>query len=222
MGRDRGNDVPGPVRLNARVNHRTMAELEAADFRTVVGITEQAIATFKKRNGAWPRELRAAFIDARRAALRGIGPVRHTAPFPFERVLELRDQVQARLEGGPLCPRRVDVIACSWLLREREAAIATVGDVRVENGHTVVFPLPVPKTDPSAIGVSRSHKCACGRKGRQLRAHSSRAVPRMRCDRAVRIRQRQVWRLGRPTVVPGRLWAIRLEGWHEGLDRRSG
>jgi len=159
-----GTMSPDPYALTPALITRTMAVLDAAEFRTTAGITEQAIATFKKRNGEWSGELRAAFIDARQAAPRGIGPVRHTAPFPFERVLELRNQVQARLEGGPLCPRRVDIIACSWLLREIEAANATVGDIRVENGHTVVFLLPASKTDPSAIGVSRSHKCACGKR----------------------------------------------------------
>ena len=151
-----------PYALTPALLVRTMAILEAADYRTVVNIAEQAIATFKKRNGVWTGELQGAFVDARRAALRGMGPVRHTAPFPYERIGELRNSEQARLADGPLWPTRVDSIACAWLLREIEAANATLGDVRVENGHTVVFLLPASKTDPSAIGVARSHKCTCG------------------------------------------------------------
>jgi len=151
-----------PYDLTPALIVRTMAVLEAADYRTVVSIAEQAIATFKKKNGTWTGELQSAFVDARRAALRGLGPVRHTAPYPYERIKELRNTEQARLAEGPLWPTRVDNIACAWLLREIEAGNATMGDVRVEGGHTVVFLLPASKTDPSAIGVARSHKCSCG------------------------------------------------------------
>ena len=61
-------------------------------------------ATLVKRNGVRTGELQGACVDARRAALRDMGPVRHTAPLPHERLGELRNTEQARLAEGPVWP----------------------------------------------------------------------------------------------------------------------
>ena len=142
----------------------TMAVLWAADYRTTVAIAETAKAEFLAMDGQWTGALDRAFRNAKRAAQRGLGPSRHTAPFPWERLEELEDTTAPRGRGGPLWPRRVDTVACWWLLREIEAGNATVNDVRIEDGCKAVFTLPASKSDPAALGVTRTHRCACGRR----------------------------------------------------------
>ena len=142
----------------------TMAILWAADYRTTVDIAEQARAEFIARGGEWTGMLDRAFKCAKRGALRGLGPVRHTAAFPWERLKELSNTERPRCADGPMWPRRLDVIACAWLLREIEAGNAALGDVRVEPGGVVIFTLPASKSDPAALGVARTHRCACGKR----------------------------------------------------------
>ena len=153
-----------PYDLTPKLLLETMAVLWAADYRTTVMIAEQAKAEFLARDGVWTGALARTFRDATRAAERGLGPQRHTAAFPMGRIEELPSSMAPRCQGGPVHPRRVDTIACWWLFREIEAGNATVGDVTIEGGCKASVNLPASKADPAAIGVCRSHKCACGRR----------------------------------------------------------
>ena len=127
-------------------------------------IADQAKDTFLANGGEWSGALSVAYRRARRGVTRGLGPARHTAAFPMARIPQLVDSSDPMCDGGPRWPRRVDLISCWWLLREIEAGGATVGDVTIGQNGKVTFTLPASKTDAAALGVSRAHTCACGRR----------------------------------------------------------
>ena len=105
-----------------------------------------------------------AFQDASRSCLRGVGgPVRAMA-LPFSRLHELPADRGPWAAGGPVSPRNL-VVAGSWfLMREIEASLALASSVTLETSSatpSVAWALPVSKTDPQALGVSRRHGCSC-------------------------------------------------------------
>ena len=157
-----GADGSDPYELTPELIIRTVAILWASDYRSAAAIADQARATFLARDGVWTGALEEAFRNAKRGVDRGLGPARHTAAFPLARAKELPDSRDPRVKGGPVWPRRVDVTSCSWMLREIEAGGVTVGDVTIGERGLVTIVLPASKTDCAALGVSRSHRCACG------------------------------------------------------------
>ena len=157
-----------PYDLTPELITKALAVLWAAKYRSAMMIADQARDTFLANGGLWTGALSVAYKRARRGVTRGLGPVRHTAAFPMARIPELAEGSAPRCDAGPCGPRRVDLISCWWLLREIEAGGATIGDVSgigvTFGGGKVTLTLPASKTDAAALGVSRTHTCACGKR----------------------------------------------------------
>ena len=148
--------------LSAPAFQAGVAALRAAGYRSAMNVADQAVCDARERGFVVGPALQRAIDKARRSCRRGLGPPRHTAPFPVERIAELPSGEAAWTSGGPLQPRRFLLVGSWWLTREIELSNALVQDVRVVCPGEISLTLPASKTDIAALGTSRSHKCACG------------------------------------------------------------
>ena len=151
-----------PLDLTVDSFRAGVAALRAAGFRTAMAIADQAVADARERGVAVGPALSRAIAKARRACKRGLGPPRHTAAFPVERIPELPAGPEPWVPGGPAHPRRLLTVGAWWLTREIEIGNAAVDDVRLSDDGVATLALPASKTDIQALGAARSHACACG------------------------------------------------------------
>ena len=139
-----------------------VAILRAAGYRAASQVAEQAVLTAKLNNACVPSSVGIALRDARRASQRGMGPPKQSCPIPMERLTELEVHKAPEHEQGPLWPLRAITLGCWWLLREIELAAVAQREVSFTAHDEVTLLLSVSKTDPRAVGATRSHRCACG------------------------------------------------------------
>ena len=170
-----------PFDFSPEMIMQTIGILWAAGYRSAMATAWQAKRDFEeKHNGVFTPALRMAFKNAERACTRGLGPPRQSIPFPVARILELPHSATPRVPGGPLHPQRVDVCCCWLAFRGIEAAAAKARDVHVietEDKLNVTVTLSASKSDPGALGVSRTHSCACPRTKKQAAVVKERACP---------------------------------------------
>ena len=111
----------------------------------------------------WTQQLDRGARDASRSVLRGIGPARQAAEFELFALLvqvplDLDDPVT---RSGPTGPGRMLCAGTFWVLREIELSFAKVRHISIAPDGSVSWDLPVSKTDPAAIGCTRSWACVC-------------------------------------------------------------
>ena len=70
-----------------------------ASYRT--GYIDQAILTFEEAGGTVTRALKRTVAKCKRALTRGIGPAKHSASLPLERLPEIRDIADLSWSGDP-------------------------------------------------------------------------------------------------------------------------
>ena len=151
-----------PLALTVQSYQAGVAALRAAGYRSAMTVADQAVADARERGVTVGPALGRAIAKARRACKRGLGPPRHTAAFPVERIPELPGGPDPWVPGGPAHPRRLLVVGSWWLTREIELGNAAVEDVHLDDSGTASLSLPASKTDIQALGAARSHACACG------------------------------------------------------------
>jgi len=151
-----------PRRPDAQMVFGAVAILRAAGYRAATEVAEQAVLTAKMSDVDVPSSVSLALRDARRASQRGLGPPKKASPIPLERLSELESHRAAVHPEGPLWPARSVTIATWWLLREVEMSSVAQREVTLTPDGTAHIFLSTSKTDPRALGVTRSHKCACG------------------------------------------------------------
>ena len=135
---------------------------KAGGYRSFSNYLCRAKDEHLRRGFDWPCSLDRACRLAVRSACRGLGPARQSAEFKFSAVSSLPGARTDVAEGETHEGRALLVLGTFFLLRELEAACATVGDLSIDQGASVVtMNLPVSKTDPSGRGVSRSWGCLC-------------------------------------------------------------
>ena len=107
-----------------------------------------------------------AIKDAQRACSGGMGGPRKREGLPLERLPSLPPDPAPWVPGGPVWPRDTLLLGAWWLLRELELAFAQAQHLTFSCGAgglvDVTWLLPASKTDPRAIGVTRTHGCSCG------------------------------------------------------------
>ena len=102
--------------------------------------------------------------DSQRSCTRGLGAPAKALALPFERLDTLKGHRDPLTSVGPLCARNLVVVGSWFLCREVEISLALASSTSLERstgslrGH---WRLPVSKTDPSGLGVSRYHVCVC-------------------------------------------------------------
>ena len=112
--------------------------------------------------GAWSAELSAAMKDAIRSCNRGAGTSRQSQPLDVGRVAGLGLPDEPVVDSGPVAPADFVTAGSFFLLREIELAAARQWHVTFSVDETsVTWSLPSSKTDPRAVGVSRTWDCCC-------------------------------------------------------------
>ena len=75
--------------------------------------------------------------------------------------------------GGPVGPRNAIVVGSWWMLREMEVSTVRAAHIEFEGdwrrpGLIARLTFPTSKNDPSAFGVTRSHRCHCSSRASAL------------------------------------------------------
>ena len=121
------------------------------------------IATFQIHNQHWTEELSVAVRDASRSVLRGLGTSRQSSPLDIQKVYALSLPSAAVTSGGPVSPSSFAVLGTFYMTREIEITCAGFADIRLDEERSeLTWRLPVSKTDPRALGTTRTWGCVCG------------------------------------------------------------
>ena len=95
---------------------------------------------------------------------RGIGPARQCREMPIVRIVALDLDDKPVAKGGPIAVCQWATLCCFHLVRGAEAACALASSLTLDLvAKTESWSLPASKTDPTAIGVTRTWGCVCGR-----------------------------------------------------------
>ena len=144
----------------------TIAALWGAHYRSIDTYASIAKQKMIERDGSLWDSTRLHFVRALRAAKRGQGPPKQASALPVERFGELPGAADAWASDGPLWPRRLNILAAWWMLREIEAANLTVSCATF-TGTEATLRLPASKTDQTGLGTARTLACTC-KAGRDL------------------------------------------------------
>lgn len=141
------------------------ASLKAGGYRSAPGYLSLYRVTCAREGHAFGPDLAIAIRDAARSCTRGIGaPVRAT-PLPLDRLHDLAGGRDPWVPSGPCSPRNAVVIGTWWLLREVELSTLRARLVEVCTGidgqPKIFITLPASKTDQTAHGAARGHRCRC-------------------------------------------------------------
>jgi len=112
----------------------------------------------------WTQELEIVSKDCSRSVNRGLGPPKQSAEFGLVKICALNLDCEPVCADGPVNPTAMCVLGSYFLTREKQISLAVVGNFRVLDGPTgpeVEWRLPVSKTDPRAVAVTRTWKCLC-------------------------------------------------------------
>ena len=143
------------------------AALKRGGYRSAESYLLLYRTTCERQGVPYSTDLVRVHRDCLRSCQRGLGGPVKALSLPFERLGELDiDDDGPWTAGGPLGPAAA-IIAGSWFLT-REVELSTTTAALVEltetsNGHLAVhWKLPASKSDQQALGVARTHGCACG------------------------------------------------------------
>ena len=110
----------------------------------------------------WDQSLDRMARRITRSVLRGIGPPRQAGTLNLKKIAELPAITDPISNGGPLGPTNLVMAGSFWLTREIELSLALAKNITVhKDNETVDWLLPATKTDPSALGKSRTWGCVC-------------------------------------------------------------
>ena len=156
-----------PLRIEA-----VAAVFEKGGCRSYPNYLSKAKETHINAGHVWSSALELEARKSSMSTLRGIGPPRQSAPFGVQLLWNLETVYPSAC--GPLRFRDAMVVACFWLLREVELAHLMYIDVSVNTLRlTVSLRLSVSKTDPRALGCTRTWGCVCnGDRGKVCPYHS--------------------------------------------------
>ena len=144
--------------------HALGTVLKAGRYKSAESYLSVYKTEAERKGFTWTAVEQRALRDAARSCARGLGGPQHALPLPFSRLGELPGTEEPWVGSGPVFPRSLVVLGSWFMMRETEAANATVADVTVkvvDGVPKVLWDLPASKTDQRAAGVSRAHGCSC-------------------------------------------------------------
>ena len=142
------------------------ATLKKGGYRSAESYLLHYRAECERRSFAYTPDLTRTHRDCLRSCQRGLGGAVKALGLPFERLGELDINEEGPwCAGGPVGPAAA-IVAGSWFLT-REVELSTTRAELVEltgqspDDWCVQWRLPASKSDPQALGVARTHGCAC-------------------------------------------------------------
>ena len=161
LGRKMG--FQNPFHLEPQLIFAVTGALKRAGYRSGQLYLDTAKAVHVANGNAWTEQLAQARRFAIRSLKRGLGSPKQAGGLPMSRLAQLKNSREPIAPEGPLWPVRSTLLASWWLLREIEASRAKTEHVVLDHAnHKVTWRLPSSKTDQTALGAYRSHRCACG------------------------------------------------------------
>ena len=180
--------IPFPVSTAAVM--QVASVMKAAGYRSIPAYLCQAKQMHIKQGFVWTDELDLAFKDAKRGALRGLGPPSRATVFPVSSLAKLPEVPVVELSAWPFARKLAWTLAATFLLREVELSTLSLSseEVKLDEGMGVVtLKLSVSKSDPQAKGCSRSLACCCAKHGSHLCPfHVTRKLVAIQCHRTQR------------------------------------
>ena len=136
--------------------------MKAAGYRSFSNYVSAVKQEHVKAGYLWSMQHELEAKQGLKSVTRGQGPPRQSAPLIIDDVLALQLSEEALCQAGPVNPKGVFFLGASFLLREIEVAYARLAHLRLDVGRRrASLELPVSKTDPSAVGCSRTWGCTC-------------------------------------------------------------
>ena len=121
------------------------------------------IASFHIHGCHWTEEMNVAVRDASRSVQRGLGSSRQSSPVDVQKIYALDLPTTPLSPGGPISPKSYAVLGVFFMTREIEIGCAGFSDLRLDEAQSELsWRLPVSKSDPRALGTTRTWGCVCG------------------------------------------------------------
>lgn len=157
-----GREAPEPFPLTVSSIFAVSSMLKAGGYRASPVYASRAKDHHVEQGHRWTEELARAVNRANRSATRGLGPSRQSQALPFSELCSLARDATPLVPDGPLGPRNLLILGSLFCTREIEASLALRSHVSVDYLRSrVSWCLPCDKTDPAAIGKTRSWGCLC-------------------------------------------------------------
>ena len=149
-----------PYPLSPTTIMQVAAVMKAAGYRSIPAYLYQARQVHVRAGHMWTDELELALKDAKRGALRGLGPPSRAVVFPLSVLAKLPAKPKHELGSWPN----------ARILASREVELSTLSlssdEILLnEERETVALRLSVSKSDPQAKGCSRTLACCCSKSG---------------------------------------------------------
>jgi len=139
-----------------------VAMLKAGGYRSPKAYTSRAKDRHVELGFRWDDELARAVRKVVRSATRGLGPSRQSQALPFDELHKLPLDSEPYVSHGPIGPRNLLIVGSLFCTREIEVSLALKRHVTFDTLRSAVsWCLPCDKTDPTAVGKTRTWGCLC-------------------------------------------------------------
>lgn len=110
----------------------------------------------------WTDQLAQICKKVDRSVTRGIGPASQCGSLDLNMVADLGLGDTPLVKGGPIGPAQMIIAGSFFMLREVEASLAVWQSITLDPDRSLItWILPASKTDPKALGKTRSWGCVC-------------------------------------------------------------
>ena len=156
------DDEAQPFPLTVMKIYAVGAMLKSGGYRSPANYLSRAKEEHIVRGHLWTDELSLAVRKTTSSITRGVGPGRQSSPVDLSSMWQLELPWGAGPPGAPLGGRRPVVTGSFFCVREIELSLALRKHAVIDAvGQRVTWLLHSSKTDPKAIGKSRSWDCVC-------------------------------------------------------------
>ena len=161
-GQGRGFTDVDPFPLTVLKIYAVGSLLKAGGYRSPANYMSRAEEEHVVRGCGWDDQLALAVRKTTTSITRGMGPGRQSSPLDLSRVWCCDIPWRSEIPGCPLGGKDLIVAGSFFCVREIELSLALRQHVVFdEHQSRVSWLLPSSKTDPKALGKTRSWDCVC-------------------------------------------------------------
>ena len=155
------NTVP-PLPLTPAKIIAVGAMFKAGRYRSFANMLSDAKSRHIEQGFEWTEQLSGCARKVERSVLRGIGPASQCGSFDLWKVVLLRLPVAPVVLRGPLGPCNLIIAGSFFMMREVEISLALWRSIVFDHSaRLITWTLPATKSDPLALGKTRSWGCTC-------------------------------------------------------------